>query len=207
MTVMVTASGHGEIYSLRSGGRGLVPGCAAEGMAVPLAVKELRPLRGACGVLDREPPARHRQKGPAGKEPASGDAAQPYGASVETRLKPARLRATHVPSPTWAAPVTGGARLRAQGSELRVRDRGSSSWFSSKQPVAGSSPARRAILPRRSTGCSAITRKKVSVRNARLMPRTCHRVIFVVRDQDHLKFALRWRRQARAGGPGLSADR
>src|SRR5215475_3089893 len=39
------------------------PGCAAEGMAVPLAVKELRPLRGAFGVLDREPPARHRQKG------------------------------------------------------------------------------------------------------------------------------------------------
>jgi hypothetical protein len=43
------------------------PGCAAEGMAVPLAVKELRPLRGAFGVLDREPLARHRQKGPAGK--------------------------------------------------------------------------------------------------------------------------------------------
>jgi hypothetical protein len=42
-------------------------GCATEGMAVPLAVKELRPLRGASGVLDREPPARHRQKGPAGK--------------------------------------------------------------------------------------------------------------------------------------------
>jgi hypothetical protein len=34
---------------------------------VPLAVKELRPLRGAFGVLDREPLARHRQKGPAGK--------------------------------------------------------------------------------------------------------------------------------------------
>ena len=48
------------------------PGCAAEGMTVPLTVKELRPLRGAFGVLDREPPARHRQKGPAGKEPASG---------------------------------------------------------------------------------------------------------------------------------------
>jgi hypothetical protein len=39
-----------------------VPGCAAEGMAVPLVVKELRPLRGAFGVLDREPPARHRRK-------------------------------------------------------------------------------------------------------------------------------------------------
>ncbi len=38
-----------------------VPGCAAEGMAVPLAVKDLRPLRGAFGVLDREPLARHRQ--------------------------------------------------------------------------------------------------------------------------------------------------
>jgi hypothetical protein len=37
----------------------LGPGCAAEGMAVPLAVKELRPLRGAFGVLDREPLARH----------------------------------------------------------------------------------------------------------------------------------------------------
>ena len=49
-------------------GWGLVLGCAAEGMAVPLAVKELRPLRGAFGVLDREPPARHRQQGPAGKK-------------------------------------------------------------------------------------------------------------------------------------------
>ena len=39
----------------------LRPGCAAEGMAVPLAVKDLRPLRGAFGVLDREPLARHRQ--------------------------------------------------------------------------------------------------------------------------------------------------
>jgi hypothetical protein len=39
----------------------LVPGCAAEGMAVPLAVKDLRPLRGAFGVLDRKPLARHRQ--------------------------------------------------------------------------------------------------------------------------------------------------
>jgi hypothetical protein len=29
---------------------------------VPLAVKDLRPLRGACGVLDREPLARHRQE-------------------------------------------------------------------------------------------------------------------------------------------------
>jgi len=38
-----------------------VPGCAAQGMAVPLADKELRPLRGAFGVLDREPLARHRQ--------------------------------------------------------------------------------------------------------------------------------------------------
>jgi hypothetical protein len=43
-----------------AGGRG-VPGCAAEVMAVPLAVKDLRPLRGAFGVLDREPLARHRQ--------------------------------------------------------------------------------------------------------------------------------------------------
>ena len=45
----------------------LGPGCAAEGMAVPLAVKELRPLRGAFGVLDREPLARHRQNGGAGQ--------------------------------------------------------------------------------------------------------------------------------------------
>jgi hypothetical protein len=41
----------------------LGPGCAAEDVAAPLAVKELRPLRGAFGVLDREPPARHRQNG------------------------------------------------------------------------------------------------------------------------------------------------
>jgi hypothetical protein len=73
VTVMVTASGHGEICSLRAcvrawRGWGLVLGCAAEGMAVPLAVKELRPLRGAFGVLDREPSARHRQQGPAGKK-------------------------------------------------------------------------------------------------------------------------------------------
>jgi hypothetical protein len=38
-----------------------VPGCAAEVMTVPLAVKDLRPLRGAFGVLDCEPLARHRQ--------------------------------------------------------------------------------------------------------------------------------------------------
>jgi hypothetical protein len=37
------------------------PGCAAEAMAVPLAVKDLRPLRGAFGVFDCEPLARHRQ--------------------------------------------------------------------------------------------------------------------------------------------------
>ena len=51
----------------RDPGLALGPGCAAEGMAVPLAVKELRPLRGAFGVLDREPPARHRQNGGAGR--------------------------------------------------------------------------------------------------------------------------------------------
>ena len=44
---------------------GPVPGCAAEDMAVPLAVKDLRPLRGAFAVFDREPPARHRQNGAA----------------------------------------------------------------------------------------------------------------------------------------------
>ena len=37
------------------------------GMAVPLTVKDLRPLRGAFGVLDREPRARHRQNGGAGR--------------------------------------------------------------------------------------------------------------------------------------------
>jgi hypothetical protein len=41
--------------------RAWVPGCAAERMAVPLAVKDLRPLRGAFGVLDCKPLARHRQ--------------------------------------------------------------------------------------------------------------------------------------------------
>src|SRR5215472_14299453 len=52
---------------------GLCRGRAArlKGMAVPLAVKELRPLRGAFGVLDSEPPARQRQNGGAGQEPAS----------------------------------------------------------------------------------------------------------------------------------------
>jgi len=44
---------------------GPVPGCAAEDMAVPLAFKDLRPLRGAFAVFDREPPARHRQNGAA----------------------------------------------------------------------------------------------------------------------------------------------
>jgi hypothetical protein len=53
------------------------PGCAAKGMAVPLAVKDLRPLRGAFGVLDREPPARHRQIQGQAREPASASAAQP----------------------------------------------------------------------------------------------------------------------------------
>jgi hypothetical protein len=52
--------------ALRTSGVRGGPRCAAEGMAVPLAVKDLRPLRGAFGVLDREPLARHRQMGGAG---------------------------------------------------------------------------------------------------------------------------------------------
>ena len=55
----------------------LWPGCAAEGMAVPLAVKDLRPLRGAFGVLDREPPARHQQKERQARSLPRSDAAQP----------------------------------------------------------------------------------------------------------------------------------
>lgn len=62
----VSWAGWSRLLALR---RGLVrvPGYAAEGMAVPLAVKDLRPQRGAFGVLDRESPARHRQKRGAGR--------------------------------------------------------------------------------------------------------------------------------------------
>jgi hypothetical protein len=77
-----------------------MPGCAAEGMAVPLAVKELRPLRGAFGVLDCESLARLRQTEGQAREPASGGAAQPSTADVETRRIPARFHATYVPQPT-----------------------------------------------------------------------------------------------------------
>jgi hypothetical protein len=55
----------------------VVPGCAAEGMAAPLAIKDLRPLRGAFGVLDREPPARPRQKEGQAASLPQRDAAQP----------------------------------------------------------------------------------------------------------------------------------
>jgi hypothetical protein len=60
---------------------------------VPLTVKELRPLRGAFGVLDREPPARHRQKERQAREPASGDAAQPSSTTVEA-IWACHIRAT-----------------------------------------------------------------------------------------------------------------
>src|SRR5262245_23398458 len=56
-------------------------------MAVLLPVKELRPLRGAFGVLDREPPARPRQNGGAGNEPASGAAAQPSNVTGGARAQ------------------------------------------------------------------------------------------------------------------------
>jgi hypothetical protein len=106
------------------------PGCAAEGMAVPLAVKELRPLRGAFGVLDREPLARHRQKGPAGKEPASGDAAQPCTASGVNSRNDGRLYllctvgtlAEAGCAESWR---TGGPQLSGEigGSRQEPRDR------------------------------------------------------------------------------------
>ncbi len=50
---------------------------AAEGMAVPLTVKDLRPLRGSVGVLDREPPARPGRR--SGRQGArlKGGAARP----------------------------------------------------------------------------------------------------------------------------------
>jgi hypothetical protein len=50
-----------------SGAPARVAGCAAEIMTVPLAVKDLLPLRGPFGVLDREPLARHRADGGAGR--------------------------------------------------------------------------------------------------------------------------------------------
>jgi hypothetical protein len=59
-----------QLWLGRKRGLSWGPGCAAEGMTVPLAVKDLRPLRGAFGVLDREPLARHRQMEGAGQEPA-----------------------------------------------------------------------------------------------------------------------------------------
>jgi hypothetical protein len=49
-----------------------------------------------------------------------------------------------VPQATWAASEGGGARLRPYASELGIRWFGRGPWFSSEQPVAGSSPARRA---------------------------------------------------------------
>jgi hypothetical protein len=97
----------------------LRPGCAAEGMAVPLAVKELRPLRGAFGVLDREPLARHRQKGPAGKEPASGDAAQPsnlarFGSSFGSSSHASRpVPGELLPTPSGERALPGTRRYPA----------------------------------------------------------------------------------------------
>jgi hypothetical protein len=77
---------------------------------VPLAVKELRPLRGAFGVLDREPLARHRQKGPAGKGAClRGRRAALYSqASHGTNLGPDTRRTGSKPQVTepWAAPAT-----------------------------------------------------------------------------------------------------
>ena len=76
-----------------------MPGCVAEVMTVPLAVKELRPLRGAFGVLDREPLARHRQmEGQAGACLNSRRAAL-----YNERSEPVR-RAIYVPhqQPRWA---------------------------------------------------------------------------------------------------------
>ena len=69
-------------------GRWLVrgPGYAAEGMAVPLAVKDLRPLRGAFGVLDREPLARHRQMEGQARSLPQPDAAQPCMAGRQFRI-------------------------------------------------------------------------------------------------------------------------
>src|SRR5271166_283502 len=103
-------------------------------MTVPLAVKELRPLRGAFGVLDREPLARHRQMEGQARSLPQTDAAQPIRAGVQTRKIQARFRATYVPQVTWAAPVGGGERPRLQRSELRIRSQGRASWLSSKQP-------------------------------------------------------------------------
>jgi len=80
------------------------PGCAAEGMTVPLAVKELRPLRGAFGVLDREPLARHRQ--------IEGQARGLPQQSPRSPVTGAIVRATDMPQ----RQSSGARKLRPAGS-------------------------------------------------------------------------------------------
>jgi hypothetical protein len=66
---------------------------------VPLAVKELRPLRSAFGVLDREPPARHRQV----EGQARGLPQQPSRSPAEPASKLVKFGHDFVPQPAWAA--------------------------------------------------------------------------------------------------------
>ncbi len=90
---------------------------------MPLAVKDLRPLRGAFGVLDREPPARHRQMEGQAKGPASACAAQPYIAEGQFRLcsagDMARVRITANRRSTYpqVGDTFGGSRQAAEPSQ------------------------------------------------------------------------------------------
>src|SRR5215472_13545211 len=109
-------------------------------MAVPLAVKDLRPLRGAFGVLDREPLARHRQmEGQAWSLPQQAPRSPVERTSKALKFVP---HTCHTDAETVAE--LGGERPRLTPSELGIRRVDRSPWLSSKQPVGGSSPSRRA---------------------------------------------------------------
>jgi SAM-dependent methyltransferase len=106
-------------------------------MAVPLAVKDLRPLRGAYGVLDREPLARHRQMERQARSLPQGDAAQPFMAEGERRLA-CHIRATET------ADIADASRYPADDYNLvcffdTLHDLG--------DPVGAAAHARAALAP------------------------------------------------------------
>ena len=112
-----------QTAGLKDQGRALAPGCAAEGMAVPLAVKDLRPPGGAFGVLDCEPLARHRQmEGQAGACLRSRRAALYDSAGAPYSVAPC----------TWTAGRGLGHFASQFGDHWSMRwPRMSSSWRSS----------------------------------------------------------------------------
>ena len=151
---------------------------------MPLAVKDLRPLRGAFGVLDHEPLARHRQNGGAGRSLPQPAAAQPSTANVETGIIQARFRATDVPEVTWAA-----SRAAASDSAYRALSWGffgateaSGFLLSSRSQVRvlPGAPAKTAIskienCPTVATSCSnGLSSRPVAPRAAAALPVGAH---------------------------------